>query len=519
VTARLDAPVRAETAGNPVPPPSSLGALFAESARRYPDEICLIDGDKRVSYRQMAREAAALATVIGPQEIVAVLGERETPVYRAYLAALYAGAAVAPLSLDFPPERNARILSQAGIRCLIHTERRGDPLLEAQLAAIGGVTLVNGLDVPPEPVDPRPADVPEESLAYLIFTSGSTGEPKGVPIKHRSARAFLRAVLPGYAAGPGDVFAQCHALTFDFSVFEMWGAWASGAAALVVPRLQALDPGVTLPGRGATVWCCTPSLIDAATAGGRLPQGALPGLRYLIIGGEPLPAVTVARARAAAPNATIDNVYGPTETTVWSTFYRVEPGQPMPANGIVPIGTPCSGVATRISDAGELLVSGPQIFDGYLDAGQTAIKTVTADGQRWYRTGDLVAEGEGGIMLHRGRIDSQVKVNGYRIELSEIEHVASQLLDGRRVVVVRTSTGPADAGLALFVEPPEVDEDALRRRLARLLPAYMVPRSVLTIDQIPLTAHGKLDRDSLSDRATAGHGRQVAPREEAGQRR
>lgn len=495
-----------------------LGALFAESAGRYPDAICLIDGENRLSYAQMAREAAALAAVIGPREIVAVLGEREAPAYRAYLAALYAGAAVAPLSLDFPPERNARILAQAGIQCLVHTERRGDPLLEAQLAAFGDITLIDGTSLAPGAGQPRPADVPEESLAYLIFTSGSTGEPKGVPIKHRSVRAFLRAVLPGYAAGPGDVFAQCHALTFDFSVFEMWGAWASGAATLVVPRLAALDPGVTLADRGATVWCCTPSLLDAASAAGRLPRGSLPALRHLIIGGEPLAAATAARARAAAPNAAIDNVYGPTETTVWSTFFRVEPGQPVQASGILPIGTPCPGVATRISDEGELLVSGPQIFDGYLDAALTAAKMVTADGRRWYRTGDLVAEGEGGVLLHRGRVDSQVKVNGYRIELSEVEHVASQLLGGRRTVVVRTSSGPADAGLALFVEPPEVDEDAMRRDLARLLPAYMVPRSVLMIDQIPLTAHGKLDRDSLSGLAAAWPGQRLAPIEEVGQR-
>lgn len=502
-----------------VAPASSLDGLFAQSARRYPDATCLIDGGHRVSYGQMAREAAALATAIGPQDIVAVLGEREFATYRAYLAALYAGAAVAPLSLDFPPERNARILAQAGIRCLVHTDRRGDPLLEAQLAAIGDITLIDGLIVPPEAGEEQPPDVPAESLAYLIFTSGSTGEPKGVPITHRSVRAFLRGVLPNYEAGPGDVFSQCHALTFDFSVFEMWGAWASGAATLVVPRLQALDPAATLSRHGVAVWCCTPSLIDAAAAAGQLPQGSLPGLRHLIIGGEPLAAATAARARTAAPNATIDNVYGPTETTVWSTFYRIEPQQPMPTGGTLPIGTPCPGAHVRISEAGELLVSGPQVFDGYLDAELTAVKFVTQDEQRWYRTGDLVTEGEAGVLIHRGRIDSQVKVNGYRIELSEIEHVASRLLGGRRTVVVRTSTGPGDAGLALFLEPPQVDEDAMRRRLEQLLPAYMVPRRVLIIDQIPLTANGKLDRDSLSDLAATWRGQQLAPIEEVEQLR
>jgi len=476
----------------------SLAERFAESARRHADAVCLIDGDEVLTYAQMADQAAALASVMGAGGVIAVLGEREVPTYRAYLAALYAGATVVPLSMDFPPERNAEIVRQAGVRCVVHTDRRGDPLVEAQLAAMSDVALVDGLVLPTVAYGTPCRHVSPDAVAYLIFTSGSTGRPKGVGLTHRNVDAFLTGTLPKFAVGPGDVFSQCHGLTFDFSVFEMWVAWSTGAALSAVSRIQSLDPPDMQARHGVTVWACTPSLIEAAAAACHLAAGSMPGLRYVVIGGEPLSPSTLLLARASAPNAIIDNVYGPTETTVWATTYRIPPDGPFPADRIVPIGTPMPAVDVRVSTIGELLLAGPQVFRGYLDPALDATKFAEADGRSWYRTGDLVDRDECGLLHHRGRVDDQVKIRGYRVELGEIEQTASRLLGGTRTAAVRIAEGPADMEVVLFVEAPVVDEPALRQELGHVLPGYMVPGKVIAIESFLLTAHAKLDRARLA---------------------
>jgi amino acid adenylation domain-containing protein len=470
---------------------------FARSAVAHPDAACVIEGDRTTTYAEMAAQASALAATIGDGGVVAVLGEREAATYRAYLAALYAGAAVVPLSLDFPPARNAEIARQAGVRCVVHTDERANPVVAAQLAAMGELRTVDARATP-EPGPHRAAvpEVPADQVAYFIFTSGSTGGPKGVGITHGNIHAFLTQAMPAFAVGPGDIFSQCHGLTFDFSVFEMWGAWSTGAALLPVSRLQALDPADTANRYGVTVWACTPSLLDSAASAGHLAPGSLPRLRHLVIGGEPLPRGTVEAARAAAPLAIVDNVYGPTEATIWATTHRMAPGDAVPDGRILPIGTPAPTVRVRLGADGELLLGGPQVFHGYLDAALTAAKFTHEDGADWYRTGDLAEWDEAGLLHHLGRIDGQVKVRGYRVELGEIEKVAAGVLGGARVAAVRSG----DAGraeLVLFVEASAVDESAVRRELAKTLPYYMVPRRVFAVASFQLTAHAKLDRNHL----------------------
>jgi amino acid adenylation domain-containing protein len=497
--------------------PWSLAQRFAESARRYPHAPCLLAGGQSLTYLQLARAAAALAARLPTARRVAVLGERELPLYRAYLAALYAGAAVAPLSLDAPPERNADIIAGAGIDTVLCTAPRDDPDLRAQLAAIAAVAapvVLDGLEVPegdsiePDSIGPdsigleaiglAPVFVAADQLAYLIFTSGSTGWPKAVGITHANVASFLDTALPRFRIGPGDVVSQSHGLTFDMSVFELWGAWSSGAALAVVPRIQALAPAHTLPRLGVTVWAGTPSLVDTALRAGRLPAAALPGVRHVVLGGEALTPATVAAVRAAAPKADIDNVYGPTEATVWVTTHRIAVADPVPVGRTVPIGTPLPTTTLRVSDSGELLVHGPQVFGGYLDPAADEGRFVELDGRRWYRTGDLAEVDESGSWYYRGRADGQVKVRGYRIELGEIEHVATLLLAGVRTAAVRTTNAHGEAQLVLFVETLDVDESALRLRLARYLPDYMVPVRVRAIERFTLTAHGKLDRCHLA---------------------
>ncbi|MBB1158445.1 AMP-binding protein [Amycolatopsis dendrobii] len=499
VEGTLDVPADGAARGVWRAPAQGLAARFAETAARFADEPCLVDNAGVLTYAETAAHAAALAETVGAGGVVAVLGEREIATYCAYLGVLYAGATIVPLSMDFPPERNADIVRQAGARCVVHTDLRGEEPLEAQLSAMAGIPVVDIHGAAnPSPAARAAAPVTGDSPAYVLFTSGSTGRPKGVRITHGNVEAFLAAALPSFRTGPGEVFSQCHGLTFDFSVFEMWGAWSSGSALAAVPRVHALNPAGTIARHGVTVWACTPSLLEAAAAAGNLAPGSLSGLRHVVIGGEPLRRETVALARAAAPEAVIDNVYGPTETTVWVSTYRLAPADPVPGHAILPIGTPTPGADLSIDDDGELLVAGPQVFAGYSDPSLDQEKLITRDGRRRYRTGDL-AEWHDGLLHHRGRLDGQVKIRGHRVELAEIEHVATGLLG------VRTAATPVpgvrgDTVLALFVETGTVDEAALRLSLGRSLPGYMVPERIFAADALPLNPHGKLDRTQLAAR-------------------
>ncbi|WP_336159502.1 AMP-binding protein [Amycolatopsis sp. VC5-11] len=487
-------------------PAEGLAARFAETAARFADEPCLVDNAGALTYAETAAHAAALAETIGAGGVVAVLGEREIATYCAYLGVLYAGAAIVPLSMDFPPERNADIVRQAGARCVVHTDMRGEEPLEAQLSAMAGIPVVDIHDAArPGPAARAAAPVTGDSPAYLLFTSGSTGRPKGVRITHGNVEAFLAAALPSFRTGPGEVFSQCHGLTFDFSVFEMWGAWSSGSALAAVPRVHALNPAGTIARHRVTVWACTPSLLEAAAAAGNLAPGSLSGLRHVVIGGEPLRRETVALARAAAPEAIIDNVYGPTETTVWVSTYRLAPADPIPGHAILPIGTPTAGAELSLDADGELLVAGPQVFAGYSDPLLDQGKLVTRDGRRWYRTGDL-AEWHDGLLHHRGRLDGQVKIRGHRVELAEIEHAATRLLGGVRTAATPVAGVRGDTVLALFVETDSTDEAALRLELGRSLPGYMVPDRIFATDELPLNPHGKLDRARLAARTTSPTG-------------
>jgi len=506
----------------------TLAEHFAAAADRHPQATCLIAGAASRTYRQLLGEVAALARVLrslmGPSSAatatgataapvrIAVLGERELATYRGYLAVLYAGATVVPLSLESPPARNAAIVARAGVTLVLFAGEREDPELVDQRAALGEVAAlldISATSGPMYPIEP-PAPVSKDAIAYLLFTSGSTGTPKGVGITHRNVDAFLAGSLARYRLGAGDVFSQVHELSFDLSVFELWGAWASGATLVAVPRLRALDPAETVSTYGITVWTCTPSLMAAAGAAGRLAPGSLAGLRYVVFCGEPLPESTAALTTAAAPAAVVDNTYGPTEATVWCTWHRItdnRPGTGESAAGIVAIGAPCPGIEVLMlaedgapADEGELCLAGAQVFTGYLDSELDADRFVEHDGRRWYRTGDLVTRGVNGLR-HLGRLDDQVKVRGFRIELAEVEQAASALLAGRRTAAVLAADCAGAAELVLVLEGEPVDGNRLRAGLAERLPGYMVPGRVRSVAVFPMTNNGKLDRPALAEQA------------------
>ncbi|AJP05503.1 peptide synthetase [Streptomyces cyaneogriseus subsp. noncyanogenus] len=500
-------------------PHDTLYDWFARSAAAYPDRTALEVSGRRLTYAALAGYAERIADGLlrhaggdRPRR-VALLAGRTPEAYAGYLAVQRLGAAVVPLGVSFPAARNAAVAAAAGVDVVL-TDGGGEAPGHTALpigrwdAGAAGDAVTGAPGGRREPVRPGPDDV-----AYILFTSGSTGTPKGVPIRHRNVCAYLRHVVPRYGARPGDRLSQTFDLTFDPSVFDMFAAWGTGATLVVPTRDEVLTPVRFVTERALTHWNSVPSVITLAGRLRALKPGSMPTLRRSMFCGEPL---TLRQARAwqrAAPGGTVENGYGPTELTVTCATHRLpaDPsGWPEPANGTVPIGRPHPGAEILLRE-GELCVRGPQRFAGYLDPADNAGRFLAPDGSpydpaapltdaHWYRTGDRVEEGADGALVHLGRLDQQVQVHGYRVELGEVE-AALRDHPGVADAVVLAPASDTGVRLAAAFSPTgetAVDPARLRASLGDRLPAYMVPETLTALPALPLNANGKIDRSAVA---------------------
>jgi amino acid adenylation domain-containing protein len=356
--------------------------------------------------------------------------------------------------------------------------------------------------------------VDADAIAYLLFTSGSTGIPKGVMVSHANVLHFVDRMLDRFDVTHEDRLSQTFDMTFDVSVFDMFVGWDRGACVCCPSAATVIKPGKFIRESELTIWFSVPSIALLMKRLGMLKPGLYPSLRWSLFAGEPLP-VEVARQWAeAAPNSTIENLYGPTEVTVICTGYRWDPSR-SPAEsefGVVPIGWPLSGLDALVVDdrlrevepgrEGELIVAGPQVTLGYLDDPEkTAAAFVVPPGrsERFYRTGDLVRRPLGdGPIGYLGRIDHQVKINGIRVELGEIEAHLREASGVDEVVALGWPRSESSAlAITAFVCADGLDAEAVRARMAEQLPDYMIPKAIHTLPELPLNANGKIDRKAL----------------------
>ncbi|PPV05202.1 non-ribosomal peptide synthetase [Xanthomonas bromi] len=496
---------------------------FLRSVARAPERDALVVGARTWSYAALAYEAsswaAALHRKIGSQvQRVGVLSGRDEIGFIGTLAALWAGGAFVPLNRRFPARRTAKMVELAELDVLVYEDSDAALVAEICLLMNGQPRLVprTQLDAANRGAPDRgavPAQVESgEALAYLLFTSGSTGEPKGVPISHRNVCSFMQTSQAIYAIGPNDRLSQTFELTFDLSVFDMFMAWSHGAALCVLRPLELLAPAEAIERNGITVWFSVPSLAIGLMRRNKLREGQMPSLRLSLFCGEAL-TYGVARAwQRAAPCSRLENLYGPTELTIacarypWADIGGVGDGE------IVPLGTLYPGMEQVVVDAqgqlvardkpGELCVRGPQMFSGYwrapeLDTARfVAVPPAQDAGGRFYRTGDIVSCAATGLLQYRGRADQQVKINGYRVELGDVES-ALRNAGCVEAVVYHEITEGGDQLLAVvtMAEGREVAEVLLDLR--RRVPGYMVPSRVVHIATMPLNSNGKIDRKAL----------------------
>ncbi|MFD9093132.1 AMP-binding protein [Streptomyces collinus] len=516
---------------------SALTTRFLRGLGTAPDRTAVRVGTSRVTYSELhelaLRRAGDLhAAPGGPPRAVGVLTDRSLEGYAGVLAALYAGATVVPLHAGFPLERTRRMLVTArvdaviadgpGLATLRELDRHG--LRLPVLAPEAGDTAPDAIPAAGRPLD-APSRVRDTDHAYILFTSGSTGRPKGVPLTHGMIRHYFRLADRHYDFHAGDAFSQTFDLNFDCAMFDMFCAWGAGASLHPVPAQAYRD----LPGffaeRNLTVWFSAPSAISLARRTRGLAPGGMPTLRWSLFAGEALRAADVVDWQAAAPAATVENIYGPTELTLTVTGHRWSPGTSpdLCVNGLVPIGALHEGHDHLLltpdgafsAHEGELCVTGPQMTPGYLEPQDDEGRFLRHDGRRWYRTGDRVRALDNGELVYLGRYDSQVQVNGWRVELAEIEFALGACPGVRDAVAVPRTTG-GTTEIAVFYTGEPVPAARLTKQLAELLPKGMLPRRFTHLAEFPLNSNRKIDRRRLAEEAAGEAGGDAAGQADAG---
>ena len=472
-----------------------LADIFRDTARRSPEAPALEDGQGVLTYAEVLARAEGVAlglrrSGVGPGHCVGLWLPRGRDLIIAQVGVALSGAAWLPFDAAVPPDRLATCLRDArGVHVLTERPReevvrvRGfQPVIFAELPSGG-----DGEVVRPEPSD----------TAYVIYTSGSTGEPKGIAISQRNVCHFIRSENAVLGIRADDRVYQGFSVAFDMSVEEIWISFLAGATLWIAPSETVADPDAVaqaLVDHRLTVLHAVPTLVALMPP---LPAT----LRLLNLGGEACP--DALSERLTGKGQQVFNTYGPTETTVTATLAELRPGAP------VTIGRPLPNYAVGVCDAehrllpageaGELVVFGPGLANGYLGRAElTAAKFILIEGQRAYLTGDLGRVGPDGQIHCFGRVDNQVKLRGFRIELDEIAAaLADQPGVGTAAAVLRDFAGSEEIVAFVVASGAPPSTLVLREALARRLAAYMLPAHIECLDAMPRLSSGKVDLGAL----------------------
>ena len=510
--------------GQTFPSSPSLAARFEAVADAMPDRIALSYGDTHLSYAELNRRANSLAHFlraqgVGPESLVGLFLERGIELMVGLLGIVKSGGAYLPMDLAYPPDRLS-FLTEDGRASIVLSSTEASGTLDLKASRV--VLLdADWHEIARHAVTNPAVTTTADSLAYVIYTSGSTGKPKGCEVTHGNVARLFEATNAWFRFAPDDVWSMFHSHAFDFSVWEIWGAWLYGGRVVVVPQTVSRSPDQfldLLARERVTFLNQTPSAFKQLTAAvaARRDVVAL-ALRCVVFGGEALELEAlrpwVDRYGDDAPQ--LINMYGITETTVHVTYRRIRRADIDAGIGSV-IGVPIPDLRVYVLDeqqrpcaigtVGELYVGGAGVSRGYLRREElTAQRFVTlalrddAPAERLYRSGDLARWLPDGGLEYLGRIDHQVKIRGFRIETGEIESVLARHASVRSCAVVPRHDRGAEPRLVGYVVPVsgEISHASLRQHLKEALPEYMVPSAFVMLDALPITEHGKLDRRAL----------------------
>ncbi|HSG79665.1 MAG TPA: amino acid adenylation domain-containing protein [Acidimicrobiia bacterium] len=511
----------------------TLTAALAQTASLGPDRPAVRCNGEELTYAALHERSSRLAWTLEQHGVergdrVGLLMNKGLESVVAVYGIMRAGAAYVPLDPFAPAQRAAEIMSDCGIRVLVTkpgNERRIRPLVgQVDLDTVIGLEPSDDLGVTCVPwdrvldtTDDRIPDtrVSAEDLAYILYTSGSTGTPKGIMHSHASAMSFARWAAEEFSLTPEDRVTSHAPLHFDLSTFDLYSTMLAGGTVVIVPESVAMFPAShsqLLQDESITVSYTVPFALMQLMERGAIDARDLSALRAVVFAGEVFPTKHLRALMERWPEKRFSNLFGPTETNV-CTFYHVP--EPPSTDDPIPIGVVCPTDEALIVDrddrpvpkgeVGELLVGGGTVMRGYWggpDMDDSSFVHLSSGGpkRRFYRTGDLVAEGPDGNLRYLGRKDRQVKTRGFRVELDEVE-VA--LLSHEAVAEAASYVVPDGAGSSL-IEAAVVlerstmsDEASLMSHVAAQLPSYAVPSAIHVVESLPRTSTGKIDRQTV----------------------
>lgn len=524
--------------------PQSLHAPLDLSVARCPDKPAVIDPERQtVTYRQFGRLTDRLRDRlahmgVAPGERVGIYLHKSVDSIGAIFGILKRGAAYVPVDPDAPPARCAYIFHDCAVRAVV-CESALEPALREELAKLGAVppllvlpstgagqaagdevrlsALLDAMEAQAPAPASRTIHPDLDGIAYMLYTSGSTGRPKGVTISHRAATAFVDWCSDTFEPHADDVFSSHAPLHFDLSVHDVYVSLKHGATLVLVGEELGKDPLALAPfiaERGITIWYSTPSILSLLAQYGKLERHDYSRLRIVHFAGEVFPIPQFRALYALLRHPRYFNLYGPTETNVctWYEVTSLEDDRTEP----FPIGPVCRHYRGRVVDElgrdvpfgeeGELIIAGPGVMSGYWSLPEQNAVAFLEDeqGERWYRTGDLVVETrEQGYIFH-GRRDRMVKRRGYRVELGEIEAGLATHQQVREVAVVAGAATDGGVRIKAFVSfrpgtrPTMI---AMKQFCMGALPKYMVPDVFAFLDALPRTSTDKIDYQTLKAQA------------------
>jgi amino acid adenylation domain-containing protein len=493
------------------PKDKTIHQLFEEQVEKSPGNIAVVFGEKKITYEELNNKANQLARVlrekgVNSNSIVGLMVERSREMLIGIIAILKAGGVYLPIDPEYPHDRILYMLRDSNASIILTQAN-----LEGRATFEGEVLLLDDDKLYQKEEDrgnlgnvTKPQD-----LAYIMYTSGSAGKPKGVMIEHKSVvRLIKNSNYIDFKVG--DRILQTGAIVFDACTFEIWGAMLNGLSLYLVEKATILDAirlEKALEENGITILWLTSTLFNQLAE--QKPE-IFRSLRYLLVGGDVLSPKYINLVRKINKELTVINGYGPTENTTFSSCFKIEKDY----EGNIPIGKPISNSTAYILDKsgnlvpvgipGELCVGGDGLARGYLNSPELTLDKFVPNpyipDERMYRTGDLVRWLLDGNLEFLGRIDHQVKISGYRIELEEI---AARLLEHKgikdAVVIAKEDENKSKYLCAYIIGDKEFKAVELREFLSKELPDYMVPSYFLQLDEMPMTHNGKIDRKVLPD--------------------
>jgi D-alanine--poly(phosphoribitol) ligase subunit 1 len=467
-----------------------------------PNSTAHISGDRTLTYAELRRRSDALASYLterfaDSRSPIAVLGHREPEMLIAFLAIVKSGRPYIPIDTALPRQRIDKILGISRAAALLSAE---------DVAQFSTGRIRRG-----------ETRIDKDAPFYILFTSGSTGEPKGVIITSACLEYFIGWMLAEQQFSEHEVFLNQAPFSFDLSVMDLYCSLATGGTLFSIARGLIENPKQlyrALSGSGVTTWVSTPSFAQMCLVEETFAEPMLPHVQRFLFCGETLPPQTAAKLLARFPRAEVWNMYGPTEATVATTSIRINAAilaqySPLPVGHVMP-GTQIVVVDKNRqvlppNARGEIIIAGPNVSAGYVGRPDlTAAAFFDYRGHRAYKTGDL-GQFHDGLLFFESRIDEQIKLSGYRIELGDIETNLRRLATVRDAVVIPVIKNGAAQSLTAFVTLEARDEASdfklarnLRSQLGQRLPEYMLPRKFVFLDHFPMTANGKVDRGALT---------------------